>query len=506
MKTGSEDQVYFSSGACLFPAHPSDVSSSSAGHGKLPPGVCAQNAATKLQTQRHTIFILYIIYTKENSSFKLSWIIFVVVLPVTAIFIYFITSKRHFSKRDLKKQASLIDEMNELLIQDEQIKDNVVSSVASHINTINNLSPFIAYNNTTVEYLEIGEKMHAVMLEELKLAEKFIYMEYFIISNSSMLDEIFEVLCDKASEGVEVKIMYDAAGSGTTVPKNFIEKCASFDIECRCFNPFKNSIYKYVNYRDHRKMTIVDGNVCISGGINIADEYVNRVERFGHWKDTAVILKGEAVFSFTTMFVKMWEFLSNESISLDDKRPSVEINNNVVVMPYGDGTDNENDPAINLYLKVVNSASKYLYIMTPYVILDDDMTSALILSAKTGVDVRIITPGIADKKFVNSVTKANYDILIKYGVKIYEYSPGFIHAKTVVFDDIGYIVGSINFDFRSLIWNYECATYVHNSDSLLDVKQDFLKVQEQSIQINMDDKKLVHKLWHSVLKVISPQL
>ncbi len=454
-----------------------------------------------------TSFILYVIYKKENTSFKLSWVIFAVFLPVMAIFMYLFSMQGFYSRKQKVKKERLLSE-TKAIVQNHHI--DVDCSVSNkQINVIKNLSPFNAYHNTSVEYLEIGEKMHSVMLEEMQKATKFIYLEYFIVSKGSMLDEILEVLFAKAKQGVEVKMLYDAAGSGTTVPSDLVANCEAHGVKCVPFNPFNASVYKYASYRDHRKMTVVDGNVCISGGINLADEYVNRIDRFGHWKDTAVLLKGDAVLSFTTMFIKMWEFVTNETLSIDERMPTITVESKSVVMPYGDGPDNPRNPAINLYLTMINSAKKYLYIATPYLILDEDLTTALSLCAKSGVDVRIVVPGVPDKKFIYKVTQSNYDLLIKSGVKVYEYTPGFIHCKAVLFDDTTYTVGSINFDFRSLFWNYECATWVHNSPSVKDLKTDFEAMMLESRVVDIstyNDMSLFSKLGHSILKAISPLL
>lgn len=451
-------------------------------------------------------FIFYIVYRKDNTSFKLSWVIFTIFLPVTAIFMYLITYKGFYNKTQTEHKNRILKETKDILGENNF---DIPSEIQTQVGLINNLSSFRAYENTNVQYLEIGERMHQVMLDEMKKAEKFIYLEYFIVSKSSMVDEILEILFDKASKGVEIKMMYDSAGSGTTVPKDLVSTCESHGVKCVPFNPFNSSIYKYASYRDHRKMTIIDGNVCISGGINLADEYVNRIERFGHWKDTAVILKGEAVYSFTTMFLKMWEFVTGEEIDIASRKPQIKVEDKSIVMPYGDGPDNPENPAINLYLQMILNAKDYLYIATPYLILDDDLTTALALSAKSGVDVRIIVPGIPDKKFIYSVTRSNYAPLIKSGVKIYEYTPGFIHCKSVLFDDTTYTVGSINFDFRSLFWNYECATWVYNSESYKDLKADFEDMFAKSKMIditNYNGMSFSKKVGNAALKAISPLL
>ncbi len=459
------------------------------------------------------IFMLYVIYKKDSNSFKLSWIVFIVVVPPLALFTYLSTTGKYYVGRKHKEKGRMLNEIRNNLSQDEDILNSSDNKcVASHIKIVNNLSPFVAYKNTSVEYLDIGEKVFEVMLEEIRKAKRFIYLEYFIVSKGEMLDRLMDELIKKANEGVKIRFLYDATCKAAKVfPKEWPQLCEKHGIKCMAFNPFTMSVYRYVSYRDHRKMTLIDGNVCISGGINIADEYINKLERFGHWRDTAVIFKGEAVYTFTNLFVTMWNFVSQENLTIEDKKPTINVEGEegCLVMPYGDGPDNEKNPAINLYLNMINTSNDYVYIVTPYLILDDELTAALILAAKRGVDIRISTPGIPDKKFINKVTKAHYEKLVKAGVKIYEYTPGFVHSKTIVCDDMTYVVGSINFDFRSLMWNFETGIWVYNSKSAIDLKNDFLDIINVSNEIEYSDikrKSFASKVAYSILRTISPLL
>ncbi len=459
------------------------------------------------------IFMLYVVYKKDSNSFKLSWVVFIVIIPPLAMFTYLATTGKFYVGRKHKEKGRMLNKIKENLEQDKEILEEMkMKCVASHIKLMNNLSPFVAYKNTSVEYLDIGEKAFEVMIEEIRKAKRFIYLEYFIVSKGEMLDRLMDELIKKRNEGVEVKFLYDATCKAAKIfPKDWPDLCEKHGIKCKAFNPFTMSVYRYVSYRDHRKMTLIDGNVCISGGLNIADEYINKIDRFGHWRDTAVIFKGEGVYTFTNLFVTMWNFVSNENLAINDKKPTIKVKGEPgsFVMPYGDGPDNEKNPAINLYLSMINTANDYVYIVTPYLILDDELTAALILGAKRGVDIRISTPGIPDKKFINNVTKAHYEKLAEVGVRIFEYTPGFVHSKTIVCDDKTFVVGSINFDFRSLMWNFETGVWVYNSKAALDIKNDFLDIVSKSTEINYADierKSFVSKVVYSILRTISPLL
>ncbi len=458
------------------------------------------------------VLVLSIVYKKSFNSFKITWILIILLFPVSGIVLYCLYGNMRLSKSG-NSLTQLNNKARELLKQNAVDISHIEDlDVKAQIYLSENLCGFPAYKNTYTKYLEIGEVMHRVLLEEIKKAEKFIFLEYFIIAKGKMQKEFLEALIERAACGVEIKLIYDEGGSIGVFPKDFRSICNDNNIACIPFNPFSASIYKYFNFRNHRKITVIDGNTCISGGINIGDEYINYASKLGHWKDMSILVKGEAVLSFTIMFIDMWNALTGSRLDyspyLPDFSLSVEFfREKGLVMPYCDGPYNKKNPAEKLYMKLITCAKDYIYITTPYLILDSSMLSALGLAAKSGVDVRIVTPYIGDKWFVHATTRAFYGELISEGVRIYEYTPGFMHGKTMVCDDKVCIVGSVNLDFRSFIWNFECGTWVYNSQCVMDLKKDFLDTIEKSQEMLLEffeKERFITKLYHAVLRLAAP--
>ena len=339
-------------------------------------------------------------------------------------------------------------------------------------------------------------------------------MEYFIIKQGEMWNSILEILKEKARTGVDVRLVYDDLGCAMYMPKRFIQEMAEYGIKAVPFNPVAPVINLRQNNRDHRKITVIDGYVGFTGGINLADEYINRTHPFGHWKDTGVMLKGEGVWNLTLMFLQTWSMLTHEeddySLYYSDKYYEEAFETDGFVQPYGDTPVDDEIVGENIYLNMINKAKKYVYITTPYLIIDNEMFTALTLAAKSGIDVRIITPGIPDKKLVYMVTQSYYHHLIQAGVKVYQYEPGFIHAKTVVVDDVVATVGTVNFDYRSLYLHFECGVWMFNSSAILDIKEDYLatlekcdEVTKEEIVNSMNGPKL---FWQSLLRMVAPLL
>ncbi len=357
----------------------------------------------------------------------------------------------------------------------------------------------------------MGQAYFEALLEELEKAEKFIFMEYFIIEEGQMWNSILEILKRKAKQGVEVRIIYDDFGCMMTLPKNYNKKLEEYGIKCSIFNP-ANPIFTVIyNNRTHRKITVIDGKVAFTGGLNLADEYINKVEKFGYWKDTGILIKGEGVWSFTTMFLNIWNFLikSDEDYSLYKCNEFKEYENlsDGYVIPFSDSPLDKEIVSSNVYIALINNATKYVYITTPYLIIDHEMTSALCYAAKRGIDVRIITPHIPDKKVVFEVTRSNYPILIEAGVKIYEYLPGFMHAKSFVVDDLYSVIGTINLDYRSLFLHFECGIWIYNSKTIFDIKKDFLSTIEECKLITLEEATNISglkELLRAILKVFAP--
>ena len=313
-----------------------------------------------------------------------------------------------------------------------------------------------------------------------------------------------------ASEGVEVRIMYDDLGCIGAVPDDYTKTLAEMGIKCTVFNPFRPFWSSVQNNRDHRKITVIDGKTAFTGGINLADEYINEKERFGYWLDSAVSLKGEAVNSFTVMFLELWNGSNRlkEDFSLYLRHTPKGTYADGYILPYADAPTDDENVCEHVYMQIINNAKHYVYIETPYFIIDDSMLSAIILAAKSGVDIRIITPAVPDKKLVHMTTRSYYDALIKAGVRVYEYTPGFVHSKLVVSDDDTATVGTANFDFRSLYLHYECGELIFNSSAVEAIKQDFLNALPLCREIKKEDTKrnIFVRFGQSVLRIIAPLL
>jgi len=389
-----------------------------------------------------------------------------------------------------------------------------------------------------MKYYPIGEAKFADMIEQLKRAEHFIFMEYFIVTKSYMWNTILEILKEKAAQGVEVRMMYDGMCSLALLPYGYYKDLEKMGIQSIPFSQIRPVLSTYQNNRDHRKILIIDGKTVFTGGINLADEYINRIDRFGHWKDTAVMIQGEAVKSFTLLFLKMWHVAKGkdsipqeeirkytvevwENTQSDEMRTDMESMRNTdmqntqdkklhaggYVIPYGDDPYGDERIGKQVYIDILNRARKYVHIMTPYLILDDEMITALRYCAKRGVETVIIMPHIPDKIYAYLLARTYYKQLLKYGVKIYEYTPGFVHAKVFVSDDIRGCVGTINLDFRSLYLHFECGAYMYSNDVLHDVEQDFKETLKQCQEITKEScdkypkgKMLVGKM----LRLIAP--
>ena len=365
------------------------------------------------------------------------------------------------------------------------------------------------YQNTETTYFEIGEKFYDSLIDELKKAKKYIFIESFIVSKGFMLDTILDILKQKVKENVEVRFMFDDWGTIETLPHGFNKKLEAYGIKCVIFNPLVPILSFRHNNRDHKKIIIIDGNIAYTGGVNIADEYINRKERFGHWKDSGIMIKGEAVKSFTFMFLESWHYYKNREEDYRRYMPTIEGQSDGYVQPYIYNPMDEKPVARNVYVNILNEAKKYVYITTPYLIMDVELTNAVISAAQRGVDVEIITPHIPDKWYVHAVTKSFYDELLKAGVKIFEYTPGFIHAKNVICDDDVATIGTVNFDYRSLYHNYECGVWMYNTHIIQEMKNDFENTRDISMKITKElvsRTSLSQRLVQELLKFFSPML
>lgn len=458
------------------------------------------------------LMALFIIWRDDNPAYKIGWILLVCLLPILGATMYAFFGNKRPSK-SLKHKIEPQEAIHrEDLRQEDDLGEITSTRLLDTIRYIAEKGPYPAWTDTQSRYYSVGDDAFPEMLEDLKKAKHFIFMEYFILAEGEMWQEIFAVLKEKAAEGVDVRIIYDDVGSINRTPKRFLSILAENGIKVLPFNPLTPIASLIYNNRDHRKILVIDGYIAYSGGFNIADEYINRIVRFGHWKDTGIRLEGHGVWNFTVMFLNMWNAFVKTDTDYSKFRPHVhhptEFGSDGIVQPYADSPLDDENMGENVYLEILSQAEDYVYIFTPYLIIDNEMKTSLVLAAKRGVDVRIVTPAIPDKKMVFRLTRSYYEPLIKAGVKIYEYTPGFIHAKSYISDDKIGVVGTINMDYRSLFLHFECGTLMIGCEALQDLKKDCLQTIAQSREIRHEDcrRGFFGLLFDSVLRVISPLL
>lgn len=463
--------------------------------------------------------VIYIINRRQNPAYQLAWVIPVLVFPVFGAMFYIFWQVQVGAKRIGMRLETMIRMTGGYLRQDEQVmekleKDNHRESQLARYMT--RYGGYPIYDGSGAEYFPLGDDMFPRLKEELKAAKEYIFMEYFIIGRGKMWREILEILCEKVKEGVEVRVMYDGMCSLSLLPYGYPKQLEKLGIRCKMFSPVRPALSTYQNNRDHRKITIIDGHTAFTGGINLADEYINEEERFGHWKDTGILIRGRAVNSFLMMFLQMWNiseekpdhfdkyWKDNRNLSLDS---SEKTRFGGYMMPYGDSPLDDETIGKYVYMDILNQAEDYVYIMTPYLILDSDMITALTFAAKRGVDVIIIMPHIPDKKYAYVLARSYYAELIHAGVRIYEYTPGFIHAKVFLSDGLRAAVGSVNMDFRSMYLHFECGVYLYQNEVLSDIYQDFQDTLEKCQLITLEECQkypVVLQLAGSVLRLFAP--
>ncbi len=437
------------------------------------------------------LVITYIINSSINPNFKLAWIVPILVIPVVGTLFYIFVRMDLGSKLLKEHLRKIFQKTRPLLQQDQKVLDEVReknSNMARVATYMMNTSGYPIYNHSDAKYFPLGDDAFVEMKNQLLQAKRFIFMEYFIIERGRMLNEIQEILEQKVREGVEVRFMYDGMVSLSQMPNSYPQELKKLGIRAKQFSPIKPILSTTYNNRDHRKILVIDGKVAFTGGINIADEYINEKVRFGHWKDNAIMVTGEAVRSFTLMFLQLWNFdeIAEEDYSRYLNEPTPIENAKGYIMPYGDSPLDEERVGENVYLDMIASAKNYVYIMTPYLILDDSMVTELCFAAKSGIDVRIMMPHIPDKKYAYALARTYYEELIQAGVKIYEYTPGFVHSKVFVSDDLKATVGTVNLDYRSLYLHFENGVYLFDCDAVQEVKQDFLQTIESCQVITLE--------------------
>lgn len=459
------------------------------------------------------IAILHVIKNDMDPSYKVSWVLFIALLPLFGGLMYVLFGNKRPAKRLRRKLNVQLEETARYYALRPSVADEIDDDgVRGLFKYLEKYSGYRACRDTHTEYFPVGEDLFASLLPELEKAESFIFIEYFIINKGQMWDAMLDVLRRKVEQGVEVRIIYDDVGCADYLPAGYFQTLRGYGIKAMAFNKFIPIVSAVMNNRDHRKITVIDGKVGFIGGINISDEYINKKERFGHWKDTGLMFKGTGVENLTVMFLEMWNAFEEKELGYSAFVPEEYSEHGAAddgyVLSFSDNPLDDENVSENVYSDIIHGANDYVYITTPYLAIDSSMQNALCLAAKRGVDVRLITPGIPDKKMVYRLTRSYYASLIRAGVKIYEYTPGFVHAKSYVADDKLGVVGTINMDYRSLYLHFECGTLMYNSPAVIDLKNDDLATIEKCRKIELSDCRtsFFGELIDRILRVLAPLL
>ena len=457
--------------------------------------------------------ILAIVNRNMPPESKVTWLLFAVV-PVFGFLLYLMIGERRLSKKEIQ-QLEKMDSMKfrednsyDLRVELKQENKSAFGIVKSLLSMDHNAD---VYDGTASQYFPLGEEMFEAMLDDLRSAKKFIFLEFYIIDPGVMWNRILEILVDKVQQGVEVKLLYDDIGCMATLPGDYTKRLRKMGIDAHKFNKVIPRMTVAYNNRDHRKILVVDGQVGYTGGINLADEYINHIVRFGHWKDGGVRLEGRAVKALTRLFLMNWYINRGEITDFDRYHfDSQRVEGKGLYIPYGSGPKPIYKEQVGkaVYQNIINQAIDYVYITTPYLIIDYDLTEDIKNAAMRGVDVRIVTPFIPDKKLIQIVTRGAYPDLLEAGVKIYEYTPGFIHSKNVISDDELAVIGTINFDYRSLVHHYENAVLMYQTESIADIKQDFEDLFDISKEISLEtlQNSWYQRLLKEIMQLFAPLL
>jgi len=458
--------------------------------------------------------IIGIVCGNRNPAYKLAWVIPIMLFPVFGGIFYIFLGHNRLNRGNRKRLTEILHRSFEALPElaeripqgiESTFLDNLVIHQSRYLSEYAQ-SPLCSHTRSL--YLSDGETNFQYLLVELRKAQHYIFMEYFIITPGTMWDAILEILSDKAACGVDVRLIYDDVGCLPSLSAGYPKKLRKLGIKCAVFNPVRPILHTSLNNRDHRKITVIDGITAFTGGINLADEYINVISPFGHWKDAGILLNGDAAWSFTVLFLGMWDYLVGEDKPYSLYQHSQDsVGGDGLVQPFADTPLDNESVGENVYLNMILKASDYLYITTPYLVIDNEMLTALTLAAKCGLDVRIMTPGRCDKWYVHAVTRSWYKTLLKSGIRIFEYSPGFIHSKTFVADDRYGVVGTINMDFRSLYLHFECGVCLYYSSAVKEIKQDFLETSLRCTEITLEGLKtlpLSARLLGRFLRIFAP--
>lgn len=473
------------------------------------------------------ISVLHIFNSDSDPSVKLSWLLFVAVgSPFGALFYVYVRSD--VGHRRLKKQISRILKYTSQAQPDMSLTMKAIEDCrperSAFAHYMNDTCGYHPYPVTNLKYYPLGDDFLPDFLEDLSSARHFIFLEYFIVSEGQMWGKILYILSQKVKEGVEVRLMYDGTNEFTNLPHNYPAMLEKLGIACRIFDPVRPFVSTEYNYRDHRKIAVIDGKTAYTGGLNLADEYINVTHPYGHWKDVAIRSYGDGVATFTRLFLESWNYQANKPMPEENRYIEASalygllgtegdrIVEDGFVIPYADNPLDGERMGEQVYLDILQTASDYVYIMTPYLILDETMVNALTYATKRGIDVRIILPHIPDKRYAFALAKTHYRELLEAGVKIYEYTPGFVHAKVFVSDDRRATVGSINLDYRSLYHHFEVGLYVDGNRVIGDILEDFQKTLDKCQQISLEDTRAggfrnrFDRALGAVFKLLAPML
>ncbi len=453
------------------------------------------------------IVVLWLVNKNENPSYKISWIIVVLLFPLFGGMLYLLFGNKKPSRKIRRILQPVLDEMSPYNLLESDASSTIPDARKDGITYLSELG-YGTYLRTQCRYYSLGDYCYRDLLKDIRNAKKYIFMEYFIVSEGLMFESILKILAQKVQEGVEVRFIYDDVGSITSLPYRFEKKLEKLGIQCVVFNPFIPLVSVAMNHRDHRKICIIDGYIGYSGGFNLADEYINAKVRFGHWKDTGIRLEGEGVWNLTTMFLSTWNAYKHQDHDYWAYRPQIlpPIQDDGYVVAYGDSPVDHEETGENMYLNMIHQAQEEILIMTPYFIIDETMMKAFLLARRKGVRIQILTPGIPDKQNVYHVTRSYYYSLIKEGVEFYEYQPGFLHAKMVLCDRRIATVGTINFDYRSLYLHFECNVLMTQKSVIEDIYKDFQQTLVLCRKVTQGQSRRFRGIYEAILRLFAPLL
>lgn len=471
-------------------------------------------AVYEIMTVATGLILIVVVNRDEPAEFKLTWAIFICLVPVLGGLFYLFTQSNSGLAGLRKKYNKELDSAKGLIsipIKTHHYLERESRSFYGFAHYMEDICSYPVYDDANAEYFEDGSKAIDDLLDKLREAKDFIFLEYFIIEHGWVWDSILDILKEKASEGVEVRVMYDGLCSLMMLPYSYPKTLEKYGIKAKMFAPIVPFLSSKQNNRDHRKIAVIDGKYAYTGGVNLADEYVNKKVRFGYWKDIAIRIDGLAVDSFSIMFMQMWNMYGKEDLEYEKYInrfiPSVDYDHTGYVIPYGSAPVVEQEVGKTVYEAIFNQSTEYIHIMTPYFIVDREFLRMMRYASERGVDVKIILPHIPDKWLPFCIARSSYPELLSMGVKVYEYTPGFVHAKMMVSDDRRGAMGSVNLDYRSFYHHFECGIFLYEMDALRDMEKDFEETLEKCTLVTQEYYKklpLIQKVAGKVLKLFGP--